>query len=1503
MSDSTKVLAPPQGGLWRPDFERDACGFGLMARLDGEPRRELVSDALAALARMTHRGAVAADGATGDGCGLLVRCPDAFLRAVAADEGIELASEYAVGMVFLDADAATAEREKQALTLALEHEGLGVAGWRAVPVDASVCGEQADATRPYIEQVFVHAPAGSSEDANDAAFHRCLYVARRRAERELAEHTSFHVVSLSPDVIGYKALVMPAALPTFFTDLNDPRFASGVCVFHQRFSTNTWPQWRLAQPFRYLAHNGEINTIAGNRRWARARLKGLKAPNGLDFESIAPVVDFDESDSASLDRILEAMLAGGMDVFHAMRLLMPPAWQNVDAIDPDMRAFHEFWSLNMDPWDGPAGVVLTDGRYAACSLDRNGLRPARWSQTTDGVITLASESGVVDAEPSQIVARGSLGPGEMLAVDTEAGEILMPDRIGERLKQGAPYKSWLRKGVRRLDASDRTPPNMPEPLRLGRRQRLFGLSLEEREQVIRPLAEDGAEAIGSMGDDTPMWVLSHRVRALYDAFRQQFAQVTNPPIDPIRERVVMSLESCLGPEANPFAAGEADARRIVLDSPLISTRKFDELRGLENEGWYNRTISLHREAGEGLDAALTRLCQEAERAVRAGNIIVILSDREADANLPTEGPGPESGELPVHALLAVGAVHHHLAETGLRCRANLVVDTATVRDPHHVACLLGFGATAIHPYLAYDVVLDLFRAGHIEGEVTPLEALRAWRRGINKGLGKILSKMGISTIRSYRGAQLFEVVGLADEVVQRCFPGATSRIGGADFNELDHDQRSLAMAAADPDRPLDVGGLLRWINGGEYHAWHPSVVYNLQKAVKGDPEAYKEFARTVDERPVAMLRDLLKPKEVENPLPLEKVESIESIMPRFECAGMSLGALSPEAHEALAVAMNRIGGRSNSGEGGEDRARTGTERASKIRQVASGRFGVTPEYLAAAEVIQIKMAQGAKPGEGGQLPGHKVDGPIAKLRFAVPGVGLISPPPHHDIYSIEDLAQLIFDLKEVNPQALVSVKLVAAPGVGTIAAGVAKAYADLITISGYDGGTGASPLTSVMYAGSPWELGVAEAHQTLRANGLRGRVRLQGDGGLKTGLDVIKAALLGSESFGFGTAPLVALGCKYLRICHLNNCATGVATQNETLRKHHFHGLPEMVVQYFQYVAEDIRGWLARLGFERLEDIIGRADLLERLPGETPRQQALDLSSMLTSGGHEDQPRVCVTERNWPFDRGELATRIAADTTDAVVNRSGGSYEYRIRNHDRSVGARLSGLIAKHHGDQGMADAPLRLQLNGTAGQSLGAWNAGGLEIVLAGDANDYVGKGMTGGRIVLRPAEGSTLNTRTTPIMGNTCLYGATGGKLFAAGTAGQRFAVRNSGAIAVVEGCGDHGCEYMTGGAVVVLGRTGLNFGAGMTGGFAYVLDLDREFVDRHNRELIEIHRVTAERWEANVQHLRELLTEHVQATGSAFAAEILEDLSDYLPRFWLVTPKAADLSRMLQATRAAA
>ena len=1294
--------------------------------------------------------------------------------------------------------------------------------------------------------------------------------------------------------ISYKGMIMPGALPEFYPDLRDPRLESSVCLFHQRFSTNTLPEWRLAQPFRFLAHNGEINTIQGNRNWAQARAKNFRSDKLDDISDLNPVVSLTGSDSSSLDNMLEVLRAGGMDVLQAMRILLPPAWQTVDDIDPEVRAFYEFFDCQMEPWDGPAGIVLTDGRYAACCLDRNGLRPARYVITKDRHITIASEIGVYDYDEKDVVEKGRLGPGEMLAVDLVNGGLLDTDEIHDRLKSRAPYKKWLKQGVRYLDSElidTHTAAEPFEPSTLAVYQKMFNVSREELSDVIAVLARAEQEAVGSMGDDTPMAVLSSKVRSPFDYFRQQFAQVTNPPIDSLRERIVMSLQTNIGRESSLFDIGPEHAQQVIMNSPVLSQKKLRQLLGPDMYGNDYQFVDLNVDDTMSLTDALDQICEQAEAAVRNGKLIITLSDRYL-----------EPGKLPVHALLATGAVHHHLVAQGLRCDANIIVETGVARDPHHFACLIGYGATAVYPYLVYQSLHDIGKRGNIDKQQ---QLGRSYRRGIRKGLFKVMSKMGISSISSYRGAQLFEVVGLADEIVDRCFKGTTSRIQGAGFDDLLSDQKALAKLAWEPREPITQGGLLKYVHGGEYHCYNPDVIATLQAAVRsGDYDRYRAYAELVNQRPVSTLRDLMHLKAAGPAVPLEEVESVEAILPRFDSAGMSLGALSPEAHEALAIAMNRIGARSNSGEGGEDPARYGSERVSKIKQVASGRFGVTAEYLVNAEVIQIKIAQGAKPGEGGQLPGHKVNELIARLRYAKPGVGLISPPPHHDIYSIEDLAQLIFDLKQVNPDALVSVKLVAEPGVGTVAAGVVKAYADLITISGYDGGTGASPLSSVKYAGSPWELGLSEAHQVLRMNGMRHKVRLQTDGGLKTGLDVVKAAVLGAESFGFGTAPMVALGCKYLRICHLNNCATGVATQNNVLRSEYFVGLPDMVINFFRFVAEEVRERMAELGVRSLDELIGRVDLVELKEGQTARQARLDLSAIVSDAGlARDVPQFCTELRNEPFDKGELAEAMLEATHDAIRNKSGGRFGFEVCNYHRSIGARLSGEIAKLHGNQGMHDAPIDIQLAGTAGQSFGAWNVAGLNLNLVGDANDYVGKGMAGGRITIRPPESASYVARETSIVGNTCLYGATGGQLFAAGRAGERFAVRNSGATAVIEGAGDHCCEYMTDGVVVVLGRTGVNFGAGMTGGFAYVLDIERDFVDRYNHELIDIHRVSPESMEAHLHHLRSLIMAHIEATASEWGEMILEDYRTFLPKFWLVKPKAAELGSLIESLRQAA
>ena len=1482
-------------GLYRPAFERDSCGFGLIASLAGRDSHWLVATAVSALGRLTHRGAVAADGKTGDGCGVLMSTPEAFLREVAAEAGFTPGALFAAGMVFLDPAPGRAAAARNALKACVAAEGLRLDGWRTVPLNPEACGEEALRTLPLIQQVFVSAPEQMSADA----FRRRLFVARRRTEQKLeASDPVYYIASLSADTVAYKAMVMPEQLPVFYPDLADPRLAARVCVFHQRFSTNTLPQWRLAQPFRYLAHNGEINTIQGNRNWAIARAPKFRSQPLPELQHLAPLVSLSGSDSSSLDNMLEVLVAGGMDMMQAARLLIPPAWQTVDDIDSDIRAFYEYYGMHLEPWDGPAGIVMTDGRNAACILDRNGLRPARWVVTDDEHLTIASEVGVWDYRPEQVVAKGRLGPGEMIIADTASGKMMEWREIDEALASRAPFKEWLRRGVRYLETALVDPQLLAEPMardQLVRYEKMFGITREEREEVLRPLCEAEAEAVGSMGDDTPLPFMSRRTRSLYDYFRQQFAQVTNPPIDSLRERVVMSLETQIGREQNLFEPRPEYARRIVMNSPVLSQRKFRQLLAVQEQEDGYAVLDLNRPESEPLQAGLDALCAEAEAAARAGKLVLVLTDREL-----------RPGAVPIHALLATGAVHHHLVRAGLRCDCNLLVETGTARDPHHFACLVGYGATAIYPYLAYECLNDLARSGRLRGGRESGRQLgRSYRRGIRKGLFKIMSKMGISTIASYRGASLFEIVGLHDEVVERCFPGSVSRIQGADFTDLKSDAMTLAQRAWNSRAEVEQGGLLRYVHGGEYHAYNPDVIATLQAAVQsGDYGTYKEYAALVNDRPAMVIRDLLEVKPLGPPVPLDEVEPEEAIYARFDSAGMSLGALSPEAHEALAIAMNRLGGRSNSGEGGEDPVRYGTERVSKIKQVASGRFGVTAHYLVNAEVLQIKIAQGAKPGEGGQLPGHKVNEMIAKLRYARPGVGLISPPPHHDIYSIEDLAQLIFDLKQVNPEALVSVKLVAQAGVGTVAAGVTKAYADLITISGYDGGTGASPLTSTKYAGSPWELGLAETHQVLVRNGLRHRVRLQTDGGLKTGLDVIKAAVLGAESFGFGTAPMVALGCKYLRICHLNNCATGIATQHPVLRERHFIGLPEMVMNYFRFVARETREMLAALGARSLAELIGRADLAASLPGETPRQRRLDLRPLLGPDGlSATEPRFCTEPRNPPFDEGLLNERMVADCIKAIEERRGGTFFYEVKNFHRSIGARLSGEIARRYGNLGLDADPVVIRMKGSAGQSFGVWNVGGLHLYLEGDANDYVGKGMAGGRLVIYPPTGSRFEARRAPIIGNTCLYGATGGHLFAAGVAGERFAVRNSGATAVVEGCGDHGCEYMTGGVAVVLGRTGVNFGAGLTGGFAYVLDLDRDFVDRYNHELIDIHRITPETMEAHLHHLRGLIEAHARETGSAWGREILDDFRSYLPKFWLVKPKAADLESLIDSLRRAA
>ncbi|WP_127471462.1 glutamate synthase large subunit [Thiomicrorhabdus aquaedulcis] len=1474
-------------GLYSPEFEKENCGFGLIANMDDKPSHWVVQTAIESLANMTHRGGVAADCCTGDGCGLLIKKPAAFLQNIATQAGFELAPIYAAGMIFLNQDAAKAHLARKTLEEKLLNKGLVVAGWRVVPVNSSVLGTQAKGMEPRIEQIFVNAPA----DMTEAAFNRLLFTARRKTEMAIEPADNvFYIASLNSQLLSYKGLVMPKELPEFYLDLKNADFASSIISYHQRFSTNTAPQWRLAQPFRFLAHNGELNTIKGNRFWALARQSKFATPLLPDLADLKPLVAQSGSDSNSLDNMLEVLMMGDMPVFQALRLLVPPAWQNIPHMDPDKKAFLEYNSMHMEPWDGPAGMVINTGKYAICGVDRNGLRPTRYVITKDRHITFASEIGVYKYAPEDVVAKGRLRPGQVIAVDLETGTLMMPDEIDDQLKMAKPYREWMDKGYMHIEEKLQQVENT---LGWDRHtadiyQKYFQVTFEERDAVIRVLAEEGQEATVSMGDDAPLPVFSHKPRSVFDYFRQMFAQVTNPPIDPLRENIVMSLNTCFGREMNMFEEGPEHARRLEVRSPVLSPSMMQQLMSMPDADYQNTVLSLHYNHEQmGLKAAVIALCDQAVQAVKDGYTLLVLSDLNV-----------VDGHISIPAVMATGAVHHRLIVEGLRTEANLIVQTATARDPHHFAVLFGYGATAVYPYLAYETIEDMRRTNELDKNKPISDYIKNYRKAIDKGLYKILSKMGISTITSYRGSQLFEAVGLTSELVNLCFKDTPSRIEGAGFEHIELDQRRLAWEAFNPRKALQQGGQFKYVYGGEYHAFNPEVVNSIREAVqKNDQAKYNEFRDLVNTRPAMTIRDLLTFKDGITAIDISEVEPISAMFKRFDSAGISLGALSPEAHEALATAMNRLGARSNSGEGAEDPARYGTEKMSKIKQIASGRFGVTAHYLRNAEVLQIKVAQGAKPGEGGQLPGHKVDMTIAKLRHSVPGVTLISPPPHHDIYSIEDLAQLIYDLKQINPNALVSVKLVSEPGVGTIAAGVAKAYADLITISGYDGGTGASPMTSVKYAGNPFEMGLAEAHQVLRANDLRGQVILQADGGLKTGLDVIKAAILGAESFGFGTVPMIALGCKYLRICHLNTCAVGVATQDERLRKEHFIGLPEMVMNYFTFVAEETREWLAKLGVRSLHDLVGRVDLLKMIDNPlTEKQKNIDLSAFMTDGGvPADKPQTVQVKRNNPWDLGDIAEQMVKATLPTIEAKTGGTFHFDLVNTGRSIGARVAGEIAERYGNDGMKDAPITLKLTGIAGQSFGVFNVDGLNLHLEGDANDYVGKGMAGGEIVIRPPAVSTFDSKNTPIVGNTCLYGATGGKLFANGTGGERFAVRNSGATAVLEGLGDHGCEYMTGGTVVSLGEVGVNFGAGMSGGMAFILDENRTLPDRLNPEMVESIRIDTENTEAYRVYLKALITEYVEKTNSPWGQEVLANFSRYIRHFWLVKSRAIDIEAL--------
>ena len=1478
-------------GLYDQSFEKDSCGFGLIANIDDKPSHWLIRTAITALNRLTHRGAVAADGKSGDGCGILLKMPEFFFRSVANELKFNVSKNFAVGMFFLNTEENKKEKSIKIIEKIIKEHKFYIAGWRDVPINTDTCGKETLKNMPHIAQAFINPSESLAEENVESE----LFVIRRKIEIEMEKENDdvFYIPSFSSKVILYKGMIMPKHLTKFYLDLSNEKLESSMCVFHQRFSTNTLPQWRLAQPFRLLAHNGEINTIRGNRNWAKARANSFITPAIPNLGKLNPIVSMSGSDSSSLDNMLEVLSIGGINLFKAVKLLIPPAWQNNSISDPDLKAFYEYNAKHMDSWDGPAGIVLTNGRYGACVTDRNGLRPARYVITNDRHITLASEIGVYDYDEKDVIEKGRLGPGQIFAVDIKEGKIMRSSEIDDLLKKRCPYKEWVDAGTKYMKSviKDKFPgDDILESASLQQYEKMFNITYEEKDQILKPLCDLSQEAIGSMGDDTPLPVFSREIRSLYDYFRQQFAQVTNPAIDPIREKNVMSLDTYLGPDLNVFEESSEHAHRLTINSPILSFRKFKLLMDINNDEYPHELIELNYKKDNDLQDAIRKISAKAVKAAKAGKVFIILSDRKISKE-----------KVPVHALLATGAVHHALIKAGIRTRVNIIVETATARDPHHFATLIGYGATAIFPYLAYQSISSFLNDSKEDFYI----ATKNYREGINKGLFKILSKMGISTISSYRGSQLFESVGLDQEIVDLCFCESTNRIYGTTFRDIEEDQETLAKYAWSDRKKVKQGGLLRYVHGEEYHAYNPDVVKTLQQAVKsGKYEEYKIYSDLVNNRDEMVIRDLFKLKPSKNKIKIDEVEAIEDILLRFDTAGMSLGALSPDAHETLAEAMNKMGARSNSGEGGEDPERFETSKNSKIKQVASGRFGVTPHYLVNAEVIQIKIAQGAKPGEGGQLPGTKVNKLIAKLRYSNPGITLISPPPHHDIYSIEDLSQLIFDLKQINPEALVSVKLVAEAGVGTIAAGVVKAYADLITISGYDGGTGASPLTSIKYAGSPWEMGLSETHQTLRLNKLRERVRLQTDGGLKTGLDVIKAAILGAESFGFGTAPMIAMGCKYLRICHLNNCATGVATQNNVLREMHFIGKTEMVMNYFKFVAQETRELLAHLGYKKIDEIIGHTELLEVIEGETNKLSNLKIEPILSNAGVEDDVhQTCQVERNQHWDKAPLANQIFQDTKESIINKEGGKFNYIIKNTDRSIGAYTSGFIAKHHGNYGMSDKPISLNFKGTAGQSFGVWNAGGLNLYLDGDANDYVGKGMTSGKIIIRPPEDAGYKSNEAVIIGNTCLYGSTGGKLYASGMAGERFGVRNSGTSAIVEGVGDHGCEYMTGGSVIILGKTGVNFGAGMTGGFALILDQENNFASKLNTELVEAIKINDKKHIQQLDFLNTSLDDYILETRSKWGQHIKENISKYSDKFYIVKPKVISLEELFNNKSAAA
>ena len=1497
MSNLHHGLRPEAQGLFDPQAEHDACGVGFVVHMKGKRSHDIVRKALSVLINLEHRGACGCEANTGDGAGILVQMPDVFLRKTVSFT-LPAAGSYGAGLVFLPHQ----EKDREAIVALIgrivDEEGATLLGWRDVPTDNSLLGESAVATQPVFQQVFIASRTPIADREASLRFERKLYVIRKRVERAVDKlalknalsRRLFYIVSLSANTLIYKGMLTAQQLNPMFPDLSDPSFESSLALVHQRFSTNTFPSWPLAHPYRYIAHNGEINTLRGNINWMRAR-EGLLQSEvlGEDLKKIVPVIREGGSDTATFDNVLELLVMAGRSLPHAILMMIPEPWSNHESMDPDRRAFYEYHSALMEPWDGPASIAFTDGTVIGAVLDRNGLRPSRYYVTKDDLVVMASEVGVLDIPPEDVLVKERLHPGRIFLVDTAKGRIVDDEEIKRELAAEHPYREWLDRNL--VDIDDLPPARAEEPDHetVFKRQQAFGYTQEDLRLLLAPMAVNGEEPIGSMGTDTSLAVLSERPRVLFDYFKQLFAQVTNPPLDAIREELVTSMASTIGPERNLLKPEPESCRQIAIKYPIIHNTHVAKLRHLPPDSPFrSTTLSLlfdPEKGGAALEQAMADLCRRASNAVAAGYDILILSDR---------GVGPRLAPIP--SLLATAGVHHHLVREGTRTRCALVVESGDAREVHHVSLLLGYGAGVVNPYVAFETLDDMIQHGMLTG-ISHEDAVEHYIKALNKGILKVMSKMGISTLQSYCGAQIFEAIGLSQEFIDKYFTHTTSRVGGVGIDVIAkevaqrHDRAFGKTPAGDAE--LEPGGEYQWRRDGEYHLFNPETVFKLQHATRsGQYKIFQEYTQLVDKQNEhrATLRGLFRLKPAGPPVPIDEVESAESLFKRFSTGAMSYGSISQEAHETLAIAMNRLGGKSNTGEGGEDPERyiplaNGDSRRSAIKQVASARFGVTSEYLVNADDLQIKMAQGAKPGEGGQLPGHKVYPWIAKVRHSTPGVGLISPPPHHDIYSIEDLAQLIFDLKNANPRARIHVKLVAEGGVGTVAAGVAKAHSDVVLISGHDGGTGASPLTSLKHAGLPWELGLAETQQVLVLNKLRDRIVVQVDGQMKTGRDVVIGALLGAEEFGFATAPLVVMGCVMMRVCHLNTCPVGIATQDPELRKK-FTGAPEFVESFFRFIAQEVRELMAELGFRTMDEMIGRADCINAEKAVSHwKAKGLDLAPLLhVPSLPASVARRRVREQDHGLD-GTLDNDLIKAAMPALERREPVEVNAFIRNADRTVGTMLGSEVTRRYGGHGLPDDTIKIQFTGSAGQSFGAFVPHGMTLTLVGDANDGFGKGLSGGKLVAYPPRMSTFKSQDNIIIGNVAFYGATSGEGYVRGIAGERFCVRNSGATVVVEGVGDHGCEYMTGGRVVILGRTGRNFAAGMSGGLAYVLDGNGDFERRCNREMVDLEPLIDRE---DVDFLRVAIVKHATLTGSRYAEALLTDWAAVTKKFVKVVPR---------------